>query len=232
MIGIGVHGRKFTDFLPTNVSNLAVWLRADKGVTFDGGGRVSQWDFENGTFRGVSNVSQGTAANQPLLIVADSNYNNQSVIDFDGNDHLDSGVFSSVITQPNTMFVVGNFGGAGNEAFLDAVAAGNREVVFQTGGATTLFAGASLSGSASDTSVHIYESTFNGVSSEIIIDGSSDATGDSGAEGLASLRIGANITPGFFLTGKEAEIIIYNANVSSSDRVKIRNYLKTRYATP
>ncbi len=226
-IGIGTHRRRFQDFLPDNVDNLAVWLRADKGITKGFSDMISQWDFENGTFRGVSNVAQSTGANQPTHVISDVNYNGQSVVSFDGNDFLDGIAFSSVIAQPTTIFIVGNFGGI-NEAFLDATGGANRNVVF-TSANFSINAGATLAGSANNTNVHIFECIFNGGGSELILDGTSDVAGNAGANSLGSLRIGQNSAGALSLTGKVAEITIYDALASAADRLRIRTYLSARY---
>ncbi len=216
--------------LPTDLANLAVWLRADLGVSTPNSA-VSQWDFENGTFRGVSNVAQGTGANQPTHVVSDAAYNNQSTISFDGNDYLDGANFSSDIAQPSTYFVVGDYG-AGNDTFIDRAGGVNRNVVgLNSTSKYQAFAGTPLlSAGNDDLAPHIIETLFNGAASEILVDGGSVVSGNAGAAGLSSLRVGDNIVLSGGLTGTIAEIIIYKANVSAANRTLIRNYLNTRYA--
>lgn len=220
--------RRQGGFLPTNITNLAFWLRADKGVTTSGGA-VSQWDFDT-AFRGVSNVAQATGANQPSHTVSDSAYNNQSTISFDGGDYLDGANWSSALAQPNYYFIVGNVGGIG-EAMIDRAGGTGRNLI----AASTLddwqmYAGTSLlSAGATDTSKHLFEATFDGVSSALVIDGVSIMSGDAGAQSLDSLRVGENIVLSGGLTGKIAEIAAYTAEPSAADKTLLRNYGSSRY---
>jgi len=82
------------DFSPDDITSIAVWLKGDRGITKDSNNAVSQWDFENGTFRGVSSVIQGIGANQPTHNSSNASYNNNSTVDFDGiNDRIASSNF-------------------------------------------------------------------------------------------------------------------------------------------
>jgi len=219
-------------FLPTQLVNLAVWLRADKGITKDGGDAISQWDFENGTFRGQSNVAQAVGANQPTHVISDAAYNGQSTVSFDGGDYLDTSTFSSALSQPNSIFIVGEFSAIPTEMMIDSIVAGDRTIIYSGAGPENrLFAGANLNGGTTDANPHIYEGLFNSPNSELLVDGVSEATGDAGTDGMPSLRVGSDINAvANFLTGTIAEVIVYNALVSPVDRTLIRNYLSTRYS--
>lgn len=220
-------------FDANSIVNLALWLRADTGVTSDGADAVSQWDFKNGTFRGVSNVAQATGVNQPTLVASNASYNNQPTINFDGNDFLDSVAFSSVIAQADTIFIVADADVTASRIYIDTATGANQQQIFSRGGGNAdwgIFAGSVLStGAIIDSNVHIQEYTVNGVNSEIIIDGVSEATGAAGAGDLDSLRVGISSTGTFGLLGDIAEIIIYTDDVSAGDRTILRDYLNERY---
>ena len=230
-IGIGTHRRRVQDFLPDNVANLAVWLRADQGITIPGGA-VEFWDFINGTFRGVFRMGQGAGANRPTHIVNDPVYNNQSTVSFDGGDHLDAPNFSSALTQPNTYFIVGNLDAIGvTNTFMDRAGGASRNLL--TARAVNdwqLFAGISLFGGVTNTNSNIFEFLYNGASSELLINGAGISSGNVGAQALDSLRVGDSFALSAGLSGKIAELIIYDANLSVADRTAVRNYLNTRYA--
>jgi len=227
------------EFSPNSIANLAIWLRPDYGITKDGSNNVSQWNFRNGTFRGVSNVAQAVGANQPLWVASHASYNNRPVLSFSsGNDYMDSAAFSSVLAQPSTYFVVGNFGtlvGGTGQTFFDAVVAGNRNVIWATNATpnkNSIFAGTVISGSNADTSSHIFDGVVNGASSNLTLDGTSNVSGDANTQGLSALRIGGQITipPPQPLTGILGELIIYAALLNAAERTKVRQYLRTLYA--
>lgn len=225
---------KTVAFLPTDIANIAVWLRADKGITTSGGA-VSQWDFENGTFRGVDKVSQGTGANQPTHIVSDAAYNNRSVISFDGTDWLDTIAFSSPIAQPNTIFIVGDasaIGGAERNFFLQTPnldASGDVNSFENVSSGWRISAGVNLTGGTEDTNVNLFEAIYNGVSSSLDINGSNVLSGNTGADPMKDMRVGNHSNGVIGLTGKIAEIIVYNALLSAGDRTLVRSYLNMRY---
>ncbi len=214
------------DNYPLYMTNLAFWLRADQGIPIINGA-VSQWDFINGDFRGVSNAVQAAGGSQPNHIEFDSAYNFQSTIDFDGGDFLDSAVFSSVLAQPSTYLIIGNIGVDANEVFIDKVGAGaNRNQITSRGPASSdwaMFSGATIDSALNNnTNPHIIQSIFNGANSKMFLDDVSIITANAGVQGLASLRIGDNIVLSGGLTGKVAEIVAINGKPW---RIKIENHI-------
>lgn len=219
-----------TGFLPTQLPDLAVWVRADSGITADGANAVEFWDFKNGLFRGVTRLGQGVLGNRPTLIENDPAYNNKATLSFDGGDYLDTPNFTAVLTQPTTIFAVGEFGIVPNEMMIDSTA-GNRNVVYSGAGPQNrLFAGANLLGGVTDTNPHIYQGIFNGVTSEILVDGISEVIGDAGAENMPSVRIGTDVGLANFLNGKVAELIIVNTLLTAAEQAATCNFLKAYYA--
>ena len=232
-LGLGLtlssQGSECGGFSPDQIENLALWLRADSGVTKDGSDDVSQWDFKNGAFRGQSNVAQATGANQPDFNASNSSYANKPTIDFNGSsDFLTSGNFSSDLTQPTTYFAVGNMGGSAQNIF-DGATATERNALYRGAVNFGAYAGSVLNGPAGDSNPHIFELILDGVSSELVTDGVSSG-GDANTQDLRALSVGANPTPGNYLTGSIAEIIVYTGEVSAADRTLIREYLGGRYA--
>lgn len=224
-------------FLPDQMHDLAFWIRPDQSIVqafLDGTNRLAQLNFKNGTFRGVSAVTQAVGANQPLWVASHASYGNRPVLDFSsGNDYMSSAAFSSVIAQPATYFIAGNFGVVANlETFMDAATAGSRNTIYNQASTFRIFAGTVLTGGASNTAPHIFDYVFNGASSNITVDGVSNATGNSGAQGLSGIRIGADIIPGGFLTGNLAEIICYAALLTDAERTKVRNYQSNYFQLP
>lgn len=83
-IGVSAAGA-LTDFEPTDIAGLKLWLRADLGVTLNGA-TVSDWADQSGN---GYHLTQAAAPSQPTFVASDAGANNQAAIDFDGiNDVL------------------------------------------------------------------------------------------------------------------------------------------------
>ena len=75
-------------------TDLQLWLKADVGVTLDGGGGVAQWDDQSGM---ANHATQGTASLAPTRVP--NALNNQPVLLFDGVDD-----YLSVASSPSLSF--------------------------------------------------------------------------------------------------------------------------------
>jgi hypothetical protein len=71
--------------VPWNVplTNLVIWLKADKGVTANGSGNVSAWADQSGN---GNNASQSSSGNQPLLV--SSEINGLPALEFNGSQNM------------------------------------------------------------------------------------------------------------------------------------------------
>jgi len=69
---------------PDTVGDLFMWLRGDSGITEVSGG-VDVWADKTSN---AHNVIAPSAGDRPTLILADSNFNNQDSVSFDGSDFL------------------------------------------------------------------------------------------------------------------------------------------------
>jgi hypothetical protein len=70
-------------FNPLNIPNCILWLQADRGITLDGSGNVSNWEDQSEAGHGVS---QGTEANRPPL--SENILKGLPVISFNGSTDL------------------------------------------------------------------------------------------------------------------------------------------------
>lgn len=143
-------------------SDLKLWLRADLGVTLNGGD-VSAWA-NQGTLGG--SFDQGTPANQPLFTASDANLNGQPSVTFTGanSDRLVSSLAASawnflhdgtgatlfVVCRPTggsgTRTLIGNSGGPTARGFrLEHVPASDRFELRVSDGASNVIA---ITGSA------------------------------------------------------------------------------------
>lgn len=88
-------------FLPTNLSNLDAWYKADVGVDFDGSNDVSQWDDQSGN--GLHQI-QATGLNQPTYVASD--LNGLPGIKFDGADHFTKALTADFGSTSGSVFYV------------------------------------------------------------------------------------------------------------------------------
>jgi hypothetical protein len=99
-----------SDAGPPVATNLALWLRADKGVTLNGANTLT-WADQSGNGR---DVTMSTAVNQPKAPAADPDFGNQLAIAFPCADQKASGAstllanggFAAAIAGPQTFYVV------------------------------------------------------------------------------------------------------------------------------
>ena len=93
--------------------------------------------------------------------------------------------------------------------------------------------GVKLTVCAEDINPHVFEATFNGGSSSLLIDGVSIASGNAGAQPMKDIKIGArSIFNDFNFLGRVAEIIVYNSIPTNAENLQVREYLQARYQTP
>jgi len=187
-------------------------------------GFVETWYDQSGN---SNDVTQATAGSQPKIVNAGSlvTVGSRASFKFDGSsDFLERETYTQgSLSQPNTLFSV---------AELDAYADENRKVYdghvsisrnmlqLNTAGNGQFahFAGlVAATGEDADADRHLFTSLINGTSSDLRIDGTSKTTGNTAAQAMTGIVIGANHdTADNFWDGDIQEIIIYNSNQSST----------------
>ena len=225
---------------PSDFADLAVWLRANSGVTFNiPTKRVSAW----GDGSGQSNdVVQATVANQPLRNGYDGQ-NDKSYFSFDGINDFMTSSNNSPITTDFTIFEVSR---------IDAV---SNNVFGWNDGAASISIGTDASGYMSTTvndgvtSLSTNTATVNTLSSHISVlkkhnkridleyyDSANTITttdNDSGFNhsfefNTATFDVGSLNTSNF-LNGQLQEVIIYNRALSTTEIADVRGYLNLKY---
>jgi hypothetical protein len=232
---------------PIPLDGLALWLKADQGVTADGGGKVSAWADQSG--RGFTAL-QGTLAKQPVVVTGS---NGRPALQFDGNDWLNVGAinteayYTAIYFTPDAPITT-----ASQQPLLNYMS-------YAEGGGSALYLGDGQNNTFSGPeTVSIYDQAW--------VNGSLSAAGHvltlSQPAPAASfqLRIDAPavvqtlvpasngelriITPncdavrvgtvdgtsGF--QGKISEIILYNRPLTAAENLIVEAYLNQRYATP
>ncbi|MBI4027689.1 MAG: HYR domain-containing protein, partial [Verrucomicrobia bacterium] len=213
-------------------AGMKLWLKADEGVITDASNRVSQWrDASNNGNHAV----QSAAAQQPTRV--DNAVNNKPVVRFDGNDVLRTNPFSSVISQPDTIFVVVKSSAAQSYVFDGLTNGGNRQAFGRslcTGtGENCLYAGSFITyQEASPSQYNLFSLTLNGANSSIYRNGVLQVTGNVGNNSLDGLTLGkVNDGQGdlAFLNGDIAEIIVYERALPGTERRTVESYLSSKY---
>jgi hypothetical protein len=210
--------------LPQTIAGLAGWWDATKITGLSDGATVTtQWTDASGNGRHLTAAS-GTVTYQT------NELNGQPVVQTVAGS-LTTASFGP-LTQPTTIFyVVRLTTTAGDVSLLDSgPGATDRHLLATFGGAWSMFAGGSgLTGGTTDTSVHVFCAVFNGASSSVRKDGVSVITGNPGTGGLEGLTVGADVVGGGDASAMFAEIIAYDALVSSTDRDALEAYLTAKW---
>ena len=231
-------------WLPTRISGLQLWLKADAGLWQDSVGGtpavadsdvVGAWQ----DFSGNSNhAAQATTSKKPLLKTGI--VNGRDVVRFDGTDDWLMGAFGSGLTQPFTVIIVTRLATAAvnDNAYysvLDGDDLTNRMNIYKTivpsPDVWSIYAGAGLADGAANDSWNIWSTLANGASSEYWINSVSKAAGDAGAQNPDGVTVGADAGGvGSWWDGDVAEILIYDPSLSTANRTALENYLNDRYA--
>lgn len=214
------------------------WYDAGAGTYQSAGGAaaendgdvVGQWQDQA---TAAVHVAQGTADNKPLLKL--NILNGQPVLRFDGANDVLSSAFTvgGVLSQPFTIFAVAKIDDAEDNAFnvlTDGDDTTNRCFSGKKNNNNWMIhSGVDIEGSAADTSWNIWCMLFHGASSQFWHDGSSEASGDAGADAPDGFSVGAQTNQLYAWDGDIAEIIIYDSNLSDADKNEIGQYLAEKY---
>ncbi len=181
-----------------------------------------------------NDIIQGIGAKQPTQV---ARYG-QSVLSLDGGDSME-GAFHAALTQPFSVFVVGeftNFDGLNSSAICDADDLANRMLIEanQTSGALRSNSGLVHPGqTAIAATVFGACIVFNGASSEWYLDDFTDGAVDSGNAGTQTpdgLTIGSHDGGAArFMTGFLAEFSVFDFLPTTAQRKSMGDYFTARY---
>ncbi|MDP2037522.1 MAG: T9SS type A sorting domain-containing protein, partial [Ignavibacteria bacterium] len=219
--------------IPT--ANLKLHLRSDLAVT-SSSSAVSSW----GDVSGFDNdASQSTSANQPTLV--SNSMNGNPVIRFDGtNDYLLSSLTSTLGIQnnPYEVFVVAK-SSSSNIQFLFASGGWEQYEYHLNGDQGARFIPVSSTyidhGTVSnytDGNAHVFSARASSSGGAVRVDGIDGATTSNNILSSSAVNFwlgarGSDLTNYFY--GDMAEVLLYNTNLSTSDRSTVEHYLATRY---
>ena len=222
-----------TNFDPSQLSGLLLFLRADRGVTIGTG--VSTWADQSGAVDSNRNFTQATGSKQPTLNATDAAYNNQATLSFAkaSSQAISSGTWSVTPSSPITVLFVGQTDQSSTQSICDGLATGTARVSLGCSITTVQIVCSSTINftTALIASPCAMAGVFNAASSALYINSSSAAkvTGNPGTEAATGMRIGSSFNNGQFLNGKIAEIIVCSGALSTATIAQVFSYFATRY---
>ncbi len=217
--------------IPT--TNLKLHLRSDLAVT-SSGSAVSNW----GDVSGFDNdASQNTSANQPTLI--SNSMNGNPVIRFNGTNSkltLPTSATLGIQSNPYEMFLVAK-SSSSNVQFLFAGGATEQFEYHLNGvGArfipiTSTYLDLGTAGNYTDGNAHIFSARASTSGGAVRVDGIDGGTSLANilSSNSGALQLGVRSDGTYYFNGDIAEVIIYNTNLSTSDRSTVEHYLANRY---
>ncbi len=214
-------------------TNLKLWLASDSGVDTSGG-KVSEWFDKSGN---SNNATQSTSADEPSYQA--SVINSKPALSFDGTSTylaLPSAASLGLQNSDYEMFIVAKSSSSSLQ-FVEGGTAGNYELQLNgSSGARFIPAGSNYldEGNSNDYTnglAHIFELKASSSEGIIRVDGSAGGyvLSNTQSSDAGNLVIGRRGDGSYFFNGDIAEIIIYNANLTSSQRLAVANYLSQKY---
>jgi len=220
----------FTNFNPTKISNLYAWWQADD-VNLSAG-RVTQFNDKSGNARHATN---GNTLYQ-LTQSVDANYNNKKIVVANGNSSQGYTAPSFTISQPLTIFTVGNGTIADWETFIDSTNV-NR-VIFRKDPSHNIVV---YAGSANVT-VAVLDARnpviawceYNGVSSKGNVNSNTanDLIQSPGVNSLIDPQLFSSYSKSYYHLAdgsKFAAMLIYNRTLTATERKIVMSYLSLYY---
>lgn len=227
------------NFFPRKLPNLVLWLRSDLGITLNGS-NVSAWADQSGN---GNNVSQGTAAQQPVFNSTDSSIRNKPSLTFDGSNDVLIGTPAAALTSNKnwSFFVVHKPNSFATVKIIASIGNGSTGYAFSLNGNSTnkremqiklqrfVEDGAAASGSyeywtGQCNNSAVLSMRVNGASQSLDFPNTTPSTPS------ADVEIGAANSGGTgSFNGRIAEVILYNRLLSSIEVAKVEKYIKKRY---
>lgn len=181
-------------------------------------GFVTTWYDQSNNSR---DAAQTTSTRQPIIIQAGvvERKNSKPSLYYDGSRYL-TVTLSAVLSQPNTIFIVGSNSGATDRHMIDQAGSTgtSRNIIGVSGSQLITYAGGLLTYGANTTNFSLYTAIFNGASSKIQRNGSGAVTGNAGTQSMGSFNIGKGQgdPDQNAIIGNISEVIIYNSNQNTN----------------
>lgn len=192
-----------------------------QGLNLGDGATVTSWPAATGSYT-------LTASGAPVH----KNVGGISFVETDGvDDRLDDTTLDR--NQPNSIVVVGRFlAPAGGQTLVGTTTGGTslQSIGLGTGNKRQAFAGSTVLGATTENGAwHVYIASYNGASSELMVDGAVDVSGNFGSNNADGLRIGANSGATSFFRVAVAEVIPYNRVLTTQEKADVTANLRAFY---
>ena len=220
-------------------TNNILWLRSND-IGQANNTSVSSWADQSGN---SNSITQPTSSYQPLYIT--NQQNSYPVVRFSTDDRLRKTSFSSFPTSAITMFMVNKTSDNNDGTFSYASSGNNNDFLIFNSANYRIYRGGSLvtSGQSGNNNIwHIINPSWQGS------DGATALWKDGASVYTGTLASGTSITSGGclaiageqdaidggyqasqFHNGDFLEVIVYNTNLNSAQKVIIANYLAAKY---
>ena len=225
------HPRVQDNEVPSTISGVQLWCRADRGLTIVNGTVASWADLSGHTGRALT---QATVANQPRVVVGAAG---QPAVLFDGvNDYLQA---AFTLVQPSTVFIVYRhvtIGTAGKDGVFDGT---TDTTMFMSSynvppKESKLYAGSPFTSAAPIIAEGSYAHavlTFNGVSSKIRVNGVDVVSSGTGASAGQGFTLGGNALGTRTTNIEVCEVIVTSTVPSAAEIAALEAYFNNRYNT-
>lgn len=224
VVEAGIHRASLVEgFSPLDLSPQAWYDASDTDTITDAGsGAVSQWDDKSGN---AEHLTQGTGSNRPTT--GTRTQNSLNVLDFTNDRLVNSSI--AAVTQPYTVYLAYAHDSTGTQYVIDGTTSGGRAgLLISTTWQT--FAGNLLNtGDSPNTNFNIWKLVFNGVSSEVYLNGTLIGSGNAGTQVPAGLVIGSDWSASFFFDGIFGEYVRLGGNITGADDTSMTDYLTGKW---
>jgi hypothetical protein len=231
---VGAAGGAAAAFAPSDLASLTAWFDGDEFTGTPDTTQIATWTDQEG----ANDATQGTAASRPTVDA--TGLNSMAVVDFDGSaDHFVLPDFVSAYTSGSAFFVANRdvdpaAGGGSAGAVLGFFGTGSEPhypftdgVIYENFGSTVRKTVGNVATSLATWHIGNFNSAANAWS--FFMNGTSEfSTGTNTVAFSTGPIIGSNNLTAFW-PGKVAEILIFNAVLSQSDREKVEGYLAHRW---
>lgn len=234
--------------VPQQASNLLLWLRSDVGVTY-AAGKVSAWADQSGN---SNNASQGTGNLQPALTTGAINNSILPAITFNGTSqymsmgadfaNLTTGASIFLVLDPTSSSGTGDpcaFGNAANSDAIFAQTVGQNAKLFTYHGSTSSSV-ATTNTPLTISSYQLLEMTFlqgsgSGTGTGTIFVNGTQEKQSTTMQNLNNVSrtknyVGTGIGLTNYFQGSIAELLVFSAPLSASQRASVESYVLSKYA--